>query len=240
MGKVFYTVYKCYGEVSGMTQRARKSFMFKQQTNLMKIVSKILHIIVLILFIWAFLALAFSGKFSFIPEAEYHFQEPYVVEETKGIDYIITVDFKSNGAFIAGKPINVEVEVSKLIGKKFVEGENFIIIGSSGSAYEYPLRKIEHGLYKGSIIYLRVMGDGEKLIGSKSIFFSSPGEYPIYSTLVFFNEDVQIGIQTENKIPISSSEAWLTIEQNNRIFSLTLVIVALALISLLNLRKNGK
>jgi len=84
------------------------------------------------------------------------------------------------------------------------------------------------------------MGDGEKLIGSKSIFFSCSGEYPTYSSLVFFNEDEQIGIQSENKISISSSEAWLTIEQNNRIFSLTLCIVAITLISLLNLRKNGK
>lgn len=209
----------------------------------MKIVSKKSHIlkilqIIIVLVFFSLAYLAFVGIFSFIPEAEYHFQEPYVVEETKGIDYIITINFKSDGAFIAGRRINVEVEVSRVIGKKFVEGDNFIMIGSSGSAYEYPLGKMDYGLYNGSIITLRVMGDGEKLKGSQSIFFNCPGEYPIYSNLVFLNEDDRIVIQSENKILISSSEAWLPIEQNNRIFSLTLIIVALTLISLLNIRKN--
>lgn len=204
-----------------------------------KIISKIPYLLISVLIIWAFLA--FIGIFSFIPEAEYHFQESYAVEEDNGIDYIVTIDFKSVGAFIAGRPINVEVEVSKGIGKKFVNAENIIMIGNSGSAYGFPPRKEDaYGLYDGGLIHLKVMDDGEKLIGSKSIFFSRPGEYLIYDALVFYNEDGQIGTQSKNEIPICGSEAWLSIEQNNRIFSLTLIVIALTLISLLNSRKSGK
>ncbi|MBW2974854.1 hypothetical protein KY366_03990 [Candidatus Woesearchaeota archaeon] len=192
--------------------------------------SNLLYGIVIILFIWAIFS--FWGIFSFIAEAEYHFQEPYVIEPTRGIDYIISIDFKSKGGFIAGKKIDADIEVSRGIGKKFVSGENRIFIGNFGTSYAYPLSKEEKGVYSGGIIELTLTENGEKLVGSDSILFSRPGEYPIYSALTFFTEDGRITIPSENKIPISRPEVWLSIEQNNRIFSLTLIILALTLISL--------
>ena len=78
---------------------------------------------------------------------------------------------------------------------------------------------------------MALVGGGEKLIGSKSIFFSSPGEYTLYR-LSFSNEDKEINTESKKKITIVGAENWLTLEQNNRIFSLTLIIIALTLISL--------
>ena len=140
------------------------------------------------------------------------------------------MNFKSKGAFIAEKKIDVEVEISRGIGKKFVKGENNMMIGN---AFDYPLMKLENGMYKGVSINLEVVDNGEKLIGSDKIIFNSQGEYPVYSLLILSNEENRTAIISKEKIHISSQESWLTIIQNDRIFGLTLIIIALTLFSML-------
>jgi len=194
---------------------------------------KWIYLIPLIFFIWSILS--FFNIASFIPKAEYHFQEPYIIEIEKGIDYIITMNFVSDGAFVAGKKIDVEVEISRGIGKKFVDGDNIIFIEGSS---RYPKKERAYGTYEGGMMYLMVIDGGEKLVGSELIYFSSPGEYNIYSGLIFSNEDGQLGGKSENKIHISGPEVWLNVEQNNRILALTLIIIAITLFSIFHQGKK--
>jgi len=191
------------------------------------------YIIPGIFIIWGTLSLI--GIFSFIPEAKAHFQEAYVTEATKGIDYVINVNFKSKGAFIAEKKIDVEVEISRGIGKKFVNGENMMIVKN---AFDYPIMKLENGMYKEASINLEIVDNGEKLIGSDTITFNSQGEHLIYDLLILSNEEDQIATKSKEKINIAGQESWLTIKQNERIFSLTLIIIALTLFSMLKPRKK--
>lgn len=201
----------------------------------MKINSKLVYAIIGILFIWAILS--FFGILSFISKAEYHSQESYTSDYEVGPDYVISVDFSSSGAFVVGKKVDVDVNILRGKGKKFVEGNNYIIIGDT-TTYHYPQIEGSPGLYASGILDLELVDNGDKLIGSGSIYFNQQGEHEIYSNVVFSNEDGPIRTKSENKIPILGPESWLTIEQNNRLFSLTLIITALTLFLVFDQRKR--
>ena len=157
--------------------------------------------------------------------------------DLSGIEYIISIDLTSEGAFIAGKKINAEVEITKGNGKRFLNGDSQILIGDS---YKYPITKQEQGLYYGGFIELTISDKGNKLIGSDTIYFDRSGEYPVIGELSFVNENgPQIHKRFGKNIKISNRESWLSIEQNNRIFSLTLVVLALTCISLFRQERSN-
>ncbi|MFT4250219.1 MAG: hypothetical protein ACMXYD_02555 [Candidatus Woesearchaeota archaeon] len=96
-------------------------------------------------------------------------------------------------------------------------------------SYTYPKQfDSSKGIYSSPI---NLLSQKESTIWSYSnrIIFDQPGDYPIYR---LFNQEHNFSEYSTHYIHIEPVSVWLKIEQNRRIFSLTLMMIALTLFSI--------
>lgn len=189
-------------------------------------VDKVFVFILIMLIMWGILAFFGIGDLIFPVKIQYI--EGKLINNTQDIEYMILTKFKTEGDFIAGKPIDVYVEITKISGNKFTSDENKIFIGDQNT-FMYPKKIDEKGFFNNAIIKLEKNEEGNKLIGSGTVIFDQPGKLPLYTQIIDTDfskiPDISIG-KSSNSIQIAERQTWLLILQNRRIFALTLILLA--------------
>lgn len=180
--------------------------------------------------------LAYAGIFD--KKVKFNYSYPIIKNQTRGIDYILNLQYESKGAFIQGKPINLDINFIQLAGAQFIEGNNIILISNDCKVCGYPLNYSSAGCLGGAI-NLNTKEEGKMLVGKEKIIFLNYGNCGnmniIYTTT---NGTFSFKIE-ESFTQISPLESWLTIQSNRRIFSLTLILIGLGIIQILqNLDKK--
>lgn len=176
--------------------------------------------------------LAFFGIFDFIPKGEVSFMEA-TMSDNHELQYFILTNFKTDGAFISGKPIEIHIELTKL-SKNQPASDNYEVQLGGSETYFYP-KISRNGLFSSPRINLK-KSEENKWEGSVTAVFDQPGEFPIY-TWIKNPESVIVGTSSKS-INIEQRSTWLSVLQNRRIFALTLILVAFGLVGLISRNKK--
>jgi len=184
--------------------------------------------VLLIVFFISWSILSFFGYFDLIKNVELPDFIPIRLKNKPNIDFVFYTNFISKGAFIQGKPIKFNFEMKKIDGENF--DSNNIFIGGSCRLYHYPLHINENSVYDWPNLNARIIDNGRKLIGGDTIVFLDQGDCDIRLNHIKNNEFHNPLPNT--KIDISPANVGLDIEFNQRILSLTLIMLALTSITL--------
>ena len=189
--------------------------------------------IVVIIFIWAIFA--FFGKFAFTPTVSYKISEPILNKENKNIDYWVDVVYSSEGAFVAGEPVEVEVSVRRAQGAKFIDVNTNCMIFDKNSYFIMNIGETK--INPEGVVCLDYYVEEDKLYNKGDILYDVPGSFLAYGIMFSTDDSKIVEFESKKQVHISPHDVARQIENNNRIFSLTLIMIGLAIITFLTRKK---
>ena len=158
------------------------------------------------------------------------------IKEYSGI--VIDIDYKSRGAFVAGKDNPVEVNIKmQPLGKPTFFNEikdnkkiiKFIFNNTRG--YPPTINKIFGGPEPEAIEHFDF--DGTHLNGKQKLYYLTGGEF---TPMIHYGDEIKkefVAFQVQGqKLFVASQDVSLQLINNSRIFALTILIIGLTLIQI--------
>lgn len=174
----------------------------------------------------------FFGLLDFMPKAKTDFQTIIPSKDNPDFVYIVEMGFSSNGSFIAGKPVDVEVKVFFNYNNpnnseiKWDEVE----IGIGGQECYIYKDKVAQGKKVSRMVKLSNLKDKNIFITKQKVIFEQSGKQLIFSML---NVNGKPSVINNNKyINIEERSVWLSVVQNRIALSLTIIALALTLVQI--------
>lgn len=200
--------------------------------NKFKLIKKnAIYTIPVILIIWSIFV--FFGILDFMPKAQSYFLEVIPHKENLDFVYIIEINFESNGSFIAGKPVDVDVKVffnNKNPNNAHINWKD-VEIGIGGQeCYIYKDKITPQGKKFHRMVKLNKNKDKNIFSTKQKVIFEQSGNQLVFSML--YVDGKPAVINKTKFINIEERSVWLSVVQNRIALSLTFIALALTLIQM--------